>query len=227
MSYASHDLAPLLTPPPASGVGVRQGVIVEWNPLTAENVVEVAGALLPNLPILNTSEARLLAPGDVVTILTAGASWAILGRFTVPGTPQAATALDAIGTFSATVETYETTTTTSWHSLTTPGPVVPDVLIGPSGRCLVYITSTITMLGAAGGGEMAYEISGATTVPTGDTPPALSYYGPAGSGPTATRLVLQEGLNPGLHTFTAKYVSEMDPGGSARFGGRNLTVVAL
>ncbi|MEU1240032.1 hypothetical protein ABZ388_06705 [Micromonospora parva] len=129
---------------------------------------------------------------------------------------------------SVTTGAYEMTDSSIWGDLTTVGPVVSNVRIGSSGRCLVFITSTIILLTTSGGGEMAYEISGATTVPTGDSPPALAYYGPAGSGPTSTRLVLQEGLNPGFHTFTAKYRAEMDgPTGLGRFGGRNLTVLPL
>lgn len=226
---AGDDLAPLFGPPPAWRP-YRQGIVLTWNQATAENTVVVEGQVFTDLPILNTSEALLLGPGDVVTITSMGTgakSWAILGRLTIPGSDAAATALDAIRTKSVTTVDYENRSTYIWGDLTTVGPVVTNVNIGPSGRCLVFITSTIILLGASGGGEMAYAITGATTVPTGDNPPALAYYGPAGSGPTATRLVLQEDLNPGVHTFTAKYMAEMDPGGEARFGGRNLTVIPL
>ncbi|WP_371409729.1 hypothetical protein OG423_14080 [Micromonospora zamorensis] len=227
-SYGSDDLTPVLAAQPAAGAGYRQGIVREWNPNTAENVVEVGGALITNMPVLNTNEVLLLAPGDVVGILTAGPSWCILGRLTVPGTPAAATALNAIRTKSVTVGTYETRTSAIWGDLTTPGPVVTDVVVGPSGRCLVFISSTITLLTTSGGGEMAYAITGATSVPTGDDPPALAWYGPAGSGPTMTRLVLQEGLNSGSHTFTAKYSAvDLGVGGSVRFGDRNLTVIPL
>ena len=228
MSYGSDDLTPLFGGQPGPGVGYRQGVVRAWNPVTAENTVEVGGALIENVPVLNTNEVLLLAPGDVVGVLTAGPSWCILGRLTVPGTAGAATALNAIRTQSANVPAYETRTSAIWGDLATVGPIVSNVVIGPSGRCLVFITSTITLLTTSGGGEMAYAITGATSVPTGDTPPALAWYGPAGSGPTMTRLVLQEGLNAGSHTFTAKYSAlDLGPGGSARFGGRNLTVVPL
>lgn len=226
-TYRTDDLAPLFAPPPAAGVGYRQGVVVAWNPTTAENTIDVGGALIDNVPVLNTNESLLLAPGDVVGVLTAGQSWCILGRLTIPATPGAASALNAIRTQSVTVPVYETTSSFIWGDLATVGPVVSGVQIGPSGRCLVFITSTIILLGASGGGEMAYEISGATTVGTGDTPPSLAYYGPVSSGPTCTRLVLQEGLNVGAHTFTAKYLADMGVGGSARFGGRNLTVIPL
>lgn len=95
MSYRGDDLAPLLIPPDAPGVGFRQGVILSWNQDTAENTVQVAGSILTDLPILNTAEALLLRPGSVVGIMTAGSSWFILGRITVPGSPDAVATLGA------------------------------------------------------------------------------------------------------------------------------------
>lgn len=238
MSYASDDLTPLLAPPAGGArqaVGFRQGTVIAFDPITLANTVQVGGAEFTNLPLLGIAEAVTLTPGDVVGIMavtsTGGAAtFAIMGQYVTPSSPEAAGAISvpSVNTYSASVATFETRGTATWGNLTTVGPVVADVRIGPSGRCLVYITSAIILLTTSGGGEMAYEISGATTVPTGDTPPALTYYGPVGSGPCSTRLVLQEGLNPGLHTFTAKYLAEPDSaGGLARFGGRNLTVMAL
>ncbi|HEY9415923.1 MAG TPA: hypothetical protein VIQ30_14260 [Pseudonocardia sp.] len=229
MSHASHDLTPLFAAlaGASAGVGFRQGIVRAWNPTTAENTVEVGGVLIDNVPVLNTNESLLLAPGDVVGVLTAGQSWCILGRLTVPGTAAAASALNAIRTQSANVDAYETRTSAIWGDLATVGPVV-EATIGQSGRCLIFISSTITLLVTSGGGEMACQITGATSPALGDTPPALAWYGPAGSGPTMTRLVLQEGLNPGVHTFTAKYSAvDLGVGGSVRFGRRNLTVIPL
>lgn len=230
-SYGSDDLTPLLAQQPAAGLGLRSGTVVAWDQVTGANVVDVDGVLVSNVPILNTSEAALLIPGDVVKILTTGtgaSSWGILGRFTIPGSAQAVTSLNAIRTKSVTTPAYETRTSAIWGDLTTVGPVLSDVVVGPSGRCLVWITSTINLLTTSGGGEMAYAITGATTVPTGDDPPALAWYGPAGTGLTASRLVLQQGLNPGTHVITAKYSAvDLGVGGSARFGDRNLTAIPL
>lgn len=80
----SDDLAPLLAPAPAPAVGYRQGVVVAWDSVTFANQVSVGGATVTNLPLLNSSDASLIVPGDTVGILTFGSSWAILGRFTVP-----------------------------------------------------------------------------------------------------------------------------------------------
>lgn len=229
----ADDVSTLFLPSPpgaAQQVMYRQGTVITFDPITLSNTIRVDGVDLVDLPLLGVTEAATLRAGDVIGLQLVGSTWAIAGQYVLPGSPQAARALSvtSANTYSKTVGDFETTDNSSWHDLTTTGPVVENVLIGPSGRCLVYITSTITILGTEGGGEMAYEISGATTVGTGDTPPALAYYGPVGSGPTATRLVLQEGLNPGLHEFVAQYSAvDFGPGGEARFGGRNLTVVAL
>src|SRR5688500_10078081 len=95
----TDDLVAALAPPPASGgaaVGYRQGVIRSYDQTTGANTVEVGGALLTNLSLLNTSEALLLTPGAVVGVLTAGPAWFILGRVTVPCTPEALSALSMI-----------------------------------------------------------------------------------------------------------------------------------
>jgi hypothetical protein len=92
----SDDLTPLLSGKHTVGTGFRQGVIITWNPDTAENTVSVAGSVLTNLPILNTSEASLLDTGDVVAVITMGSSFAILGRLVIPGTPQAVTSIQSI-----------------------------------------------------------------------------------------------------------------------------------
>lgn len=80
----SDDLAPLLAPTRTPVAGVRQGVVVAWDAITYANTVDVGGQELTNLPVLNSSDAALVAAGDVVSILTFGASWLILGRITVP-----------------------------------------------------------------------------------------------------------------------------------------------
>jgi hypothetical protein len=231
---SGDDLTPLFGDDPAEpgrGMTYRQGTILTWDPATLENTVQVGGGLLTDLPILGLGEAASYAVGDVVGIMAVGSTWAIIGQLVIPGSAQAESAISLLSsnTYSASTAAFETRTSASWGDLSTVGPVVTDVRIGPSGRCLVWITSTLGLLVTGGGAEMAYEISGATTVGTGDTPPSLALYNDsAGISAAMSRLVLQEGLNTGLHTFTAKYSApDLGGGGSARFGGRNLTVVAL
>lgn len=80
----SDDLAPLLAAPAPAAIGYRQGVVVAWNTVTFANQIQVGESIVTNLPVLVSADAALIAPGDVVSILTFGGSWGILGRFTVP-----------------------------------------------------------------------------------------------------------------------------------------------
>lgn len=64
----------------------RQGVVQSWDAATGENIVQVAGALLVNLPSL-TAESASLKPGDVVSVVTTGDKWQVLGKLTTPGDP--------------------------------------------------------------------------------------------------------------------------------------------
>lgn len=231
----TDDLGPLFNNEPPRGVGFRQGTILSFDQITLKNQVLVGDQVMTDLPLLGIAEAVTLAQGDVVGLMVVNpsggaATLGILGQWVLPNSPEAAGAISvpSLNTYSATVAAFETRTSDIWGDLATVGPVVSNVRIGPSGRCLVFMTSTIGLLGTDGGGEMAYEITGATTVPTGDTPPSVAFYGAVGSAPTMTAIQLQESLNPGLHTFTAKYSAvDFGAGGSARFGGRNLTVMAL
>lgn len=104
------DLVSLLTPDPGSGVGFRQGVIASWNPATGENTVQVGGAILENVPILNTGEAIALKPGHVVGMLTTRSSWFIIGRITPAGDPNFAAASVAFGSAGAQVFNYSVST---------------------------------------------------------------------------------------------------------------------
>lgn len=220
----SDDLVPLMTKSTGKAVSFRQGVIVSWNQLTAENTVMVGGALMENLAILNTSEAAILAPGDVVSILTAGSTWGILGRMTIPGTPEAVSSLSALRFQSDTVEgTDSITSTTLADAPTNPGPTV-EITVGPTGRLLVMLTAEFSGQSnstAAGntmncGGYMGCELSGANSVAasaSGSMKSAanltvVSSTATIGISTGGTRVRLYEGLNSGLTTITGKYARQ-------------------
>jgi len=82
---------------PDDGVGFRQGTVTAWNSSTGENTILVAGGTLSNVPILNTGEAIALQAGHTVGLLTFNGSWFILGRITVPGDADFASASVAFG----------------------------------------------------------------------------------------------------------------------------------
>lgn len=240
----SDDLTPFLSKPTAGGTAMnyRQGTVITWNQATAENTILVGGTIMENLPILNTSEAALLGPGDVVGILVAGATWGILGRFTIPGSDTAVTALAALRTASQTITANENITSATYVEATTnPGPAV-EVAVGASGRLLVFITGNVS--GQHGtvtagntalvDGRMAVALSGANVLAAGTTQ-SLGVGGnfvtssgsiTLGAQGSATRVVLFEGLNPGLTTVTAMYLNN-GSGASVNFSNRNITAMAI
>jgi hypothetical protein len=97
MTYRADDLTPQLMPPDAAGVAYGQGKILTWNASTGANTIQYRGSVLVDVPILNTGEAIALQAGHVVGILKAGKSYFILGRITVPGNPDFASASIAFG----------------------------------------------------------------------------------------------------------------------------------
>jgi hypothetical protein len=142
----------------------------------------------------------------------------------------------AFGQQSASVVTQQGTTSTGYTDLATTGPTVPGVAIGTSGRCLVIVTCLFDYAGtnAQAGGYMSYDITGATAVPAGDGTAVKSVHYVTASTGTASwigggrysAVSLVSGLNPGDHTFTAKYKS-ISGTLNCNFGDRVLTVLPL
>lgn len=81
---SSSDIAFLFTKPDPDRVRFRQGTIVSWDSSTGDNVVQVGGAQLTNLPF-EIAASAVLQPGDVVNLHTAGGKWYISGKVTDPG----------------------------------------------------------------------------------------------------------------------------------------------
>jgi hypothetical protein len=96
----SDDLTGLLQPTPDPSA-FRQGQIVTFDPATGANTVNVAGALLTDLPLLNIGDTVNLLPDDVVVLIKYGASWAILGRVVTPGSASLSANVVATQTQSA------------------------------------------------------------------------------------------------------------------------------
>src|SRR5690606_14276245 len=121
-----------------------------------------------------------------------------------------------------------------------PGPTVSGVEIGPSGRALVLVTARLTVETHTTDAQivratMSYETTGATV-----TPPDLvtrhlelmEVHQTIGDDDNrlisvqATRASFASGLNPGQHTFRAKYTASVaGTGNRARFADRTLTVI--
>lgn len=92
MTFRADDLAPLLAAAGRPDVGFHSGRVLAWNTDTGANTIDVAGAELTDVPILNTGEAIALRAGHVVALLRFKSSYFILGRVTMPGTDQFASA---------------------------------------------------------------------------------------------------------------------------------------
>ncbi|MEO3930922.1 hypothetical protein ABGB07_44835 [Micromonosporaceae bacterium B7E4] len=239
----SNDLAPLLAAAPSAGVDLRQGVVLAWNPVTAQNVVQVGGTTMTDLPILNTSEALLLAPGAVVGILAAASTWFILGRVTVPGTPEAASALSMVSSrIIAVVDPGLGSRSSATFGDLAGAAVGPSVTatISASGKALAFWSCGYG--GSVGGTWEAHStagvsvaVSGATTVAaSGDYSLGHNIQFPADPNPGNALTYssfqngmhhLFEGLNPGANTFTMKYRNLA--GIDTEFDTREIAVFAL
>lgn len=243
---STGDLVPLVVQAGGGGkgVGFRQGTVVEWDQDTAENIILIGDSLFENLPVLNTSEASLLVPGDVVGVLTSGSSWAILGRVIIPGSPEAASSIKAITNRIVAAEDVNTGTrnSTAWGDLTgaSVGPSVT-VRIGASGRALALWSCELGQTGnwqSKNTPHVGVAVSGASTVAATDAN-ALNFniehpVSPA-AGAALTSFWAQcsvfhlfTGLNPGETTFTLKYRHDgISPAGSVSFQAREIAVFAL
>ncbi|PRX48689.1 hypothetical protein B0I33_104507 [Prauserella shujinwangii] len=217
---------------PASGggdIGFHQGVVTAWNASTGENTLTVAGGVVNNVPVLTTADSIMLNVGDVVGLLRFKSTYFILGRIAPPGGGAAMSM--RTGELSATegLSTGNNDPTGTWVDLATVGPVVPDVYIGSSRRCLVLIGCAVRANNASG--FMSFEVSGASTIaPPKATGLGVNNHQNGGSTVSATTsaarlLVAEDGLNEGFNTFTAKYWYTVNNNGTGcEFEARSITV---
>jgi hypothetical protein len=243
------DLASLFGPEPsgaAQSMRFRQGVVQSWDPVTANNTVLVGNTVMTDLPVLNTSEALLLAAGDTVSIVVVGddtggaRSYGIWGRMTIPGTSQAASALRALQVYAE----FDTTNGSTTSALTftdltgtSAGPAVT-APIGATGRVKVTLSAHMEStfdpsLGALC--AMGVDIAGANTLPASGNG-SLTMYNSLTGAPypgTLQHYILRasytqyfDGLTPGLTTFTCKYTSGSS-GTTAQFADRTIIVEPL
>lgn len=250
----SSDLVPYLRRPDqgAQPLSYRQGTVIAWNQETAENIVQVGSNLFENLPSLNTSEASLLVPGDVVGLIVSGSTVAVIGRLIVPGSPEAASSIRSI---TSRIQAAEDPfagdrNSTTWGDLTgvAVGPSVT-VRVGSSGRVLAFWSCELGQtLTSSGGSALSYqtkntphvgiEVSGATSRAPSDVNalnlhlefPAVGQANAAQalSWLQASMMHLFTGLNPGNTTFTMKYRHDgLSPAAHSAFGAREIAVFAL
>lgn len=176
--------------------------------------------------------------------------WMVLGRAITPGPGAADQAIApmrtslaqqiAVAVFAQRVHTgvaapQTQTSSTSYGDGSHPGPSVSGVDVTESGRALVLVSCLIDagpITNGQVGAFMSYEVSGATSrapspltavgVSTAVLGAGISHR----SGGRFAAADLVTGLNPGTHTFTAKYASQAE-NETVRFSNRSLTVIAF
>lgn len=87
----SDDLSGLFLSPPLSDPGTqafRQATVVAFDKNTGANTVNLAGALLTNLPLLNIGDTVNINVGDSVILMKMNNAMAILGRVIQAGGSQ-------------------------------------------------------------------------------------------------------------------------------------------
>lgn len=124
----------------------------------------------------------------------------------------------AFGIRAATVQAQQGTASQAWTNLATIGPRV-NVTIGTSGRCVAL--PSCQMLTGDRGGKMGVEVTGATTIDPQQS--GFVMLDAAGAGINAAHAILLTGLNPGVHTLTAKYAA-LSPS-EVSFSDRNLIAI--
>jgi hypothetical protein len=245
----TDDLTPVLRQPP-DNVGVRygQGKLLAWNPDTFENTVLWRGATLTNLDVLAGPAANSFTPGITVALIGwapggGASSWAIFGQWVSPGSGAAAAQIQFMNSslasqisaevFAARIRTaevgdYVEISSTDWIDLPgSPGPTLTDIEVSSTGVMLVEVGCFVSADDNAG--YMSVEVSGATSrAPT--LRHIVSVLAAAGDGPNAIAAGRQfpvTGLNPGLHTVTAKYRTDSTSSPGALFGDRTLDVISF
>lgn len=230
---SAHDIAALmiagLTPPSGNGdIGFHQGVIQSWDELSGVNTLTVNGSTVSNVKTFQTGIGVPYFAGDVVGLFRFQSTYFILGKVTAPGGTQA----NQIK--SATVDTYQTTGSTSFSDLATVGPQVT-VNIGSSRRCLVLHGARVSCSGNPVaqyiGGSVGFQVTGASSIGAGfgAMVEQLSANATSGAGFTihttkSTLLTSADGLNAGSNTFTCKYYSEVATPVTG-FAVRTITVI--
>lgn len=141
--YDFSDLLQPATPDPP----FRQGVVVAYNTGTGQNTIDVGGALLQDLPLLNIGDTVNLAVGNVVVLMKLKSSWAILGRVLSP--LSSSFAADAVKTFHGQNQVSNFAITTSFQTFGTFTFTTPAF----ANQCLIYGTAQVTAENTSGASD--------------------------------------------------------------------------
>jgi hypothetical protein len=195
------------TVPPFSSVAYANGTVIQLLNLGAGVVTVTAGVGVT----LNASSVTLAQNAGGTLIKTATNTWYFLPN---AGMPTSAT---------ATIDTTQTTTSTTYTDLATPGPAVTLVT---GTKALVIITSFFYNLIANTEAAISYAVSGATTLAASDN---FKLYHYSNQYPNLvsqmSHATIRTGLTAGSNTFTLKYRISGVSTGDFRF--RTISVIDL
>ena len=201
------DLARFMMPAGEPDVGFHTGEVIAWDQAAGTNTIRVLGADVDNVQVV-ASGSVMVGVGDLVAIWRYKTTYFVMGR--IAPVEQALTVRVDVNNVTG------FTTGGSYADLSSgAGPSVSDVYIGPSRRCLVWISAGAS---ATDDGYAAAHVAvtGDSNIapPTGTS--AFSEGAYIGSentttqtGGSASRMFLfteADGLNQGMHTFTMKYL---------------------
>lgn len=164
----------------------RLGVVATTSPLTVtlggDTAAVPAASVSGYVPLAGDTVTVLVTPGAVPLILTGGPGLALL---------------------QDDVATGETTTSTTYGDLATPGPTISNLALRAGEKVMVYVSFKGN--NAAGAGHaalMSYAVSGADTVAAADADGAEN-----DNSVTVTigRWSVYTAATAGAHTLTAKY----------------------
>lgn len=224
-------------------VSFRKGVILAYDQVTGENLVDVGGAQIQDIPVLGVAEAATYVPGASVGIQivdTGGSqSWFMIGRIVRPNTQAYTDAVNRLSDsiFSASINGtgfLATDDPVGWYDCNDAiGPQLIDVPVRSSGRLLIMLSAQMFAESSSNlpGAAMSFAMSGANTLAASNTRRLLLYGGvgaPNEVGLGSTWIYLAEGLTPGLVKIVAKYQQNTGASsGGSQFQSRNLTVFSL
>lgn len=146
-------------------------------------------------------------------------------KATTPGSLFATTATNQIAERipnAATVLSQDTTTSTSFVSSLDLGSSGPALSVTTGVNAIVLLSGALQN-NTTNSVRMAYDISGVTTRASADNR-GIGAFGVASAGVNAGIAVLEQGLTPGVNTFTATY---RVAGGTGTFTSRRLQVIPL
>ena len=207
-------------------VAFYTGTVVSWDEVSGVNSVLLNNTAIPNMKTVQGGIGIQYQPGDTVMVIRKQSQYFVLGKVTAPG------GNNANQIKSAEVVTSQTTTSTTYTDLATPGPSVT-VNVGSSGRVLVLFGCGITVADTGAGvnnyvgGSAVFDITGATNLAAaaGVSAQIWSPAGaPTGGAWTSSKPKTLTGLAPGSTTFTMKYRSLLTSP-ACGFVERNITVI--